>query len=417
MHRLVSSLAVAVAFAAGCGSHRLQEVDAPAASTGKDAAAAVPDPTCAAPGCLRRALKIGDYDRATLQAMVDPRLTVDNGYTVWTIEYVTGARTSLATVTIPFASVAPATGYAIVANNHGTTGLDDPCAISGTVLGAGLAGLFGARGMIGIASDYPGLGTDGLHPYLVRDVEGKAVLDALRAASALAMWQGVPISGRYASVGMSQGGHATLAAAMLHASYAPELDIRGFAAAAPASLFASYWQAGMTLDGPHVPYHAMLVYAWMQHYGYAGPSPWLAGQEATIASALTHDCIAPMNGTGAIADVLGVQRAAIFTQEFIDAYASGTWGPYAAFSGWFDTNRLGAYAQSAPVQIYQGDADTVVSEASTSELVATLRTGGVQVGYEVVPGGTHTDVAFGYLASYELRTEASIAWVRARVDP
>jgi hypothetical protein len=36
------------------------------------------------------------------------------------------------------------------------------------------------------------------------------VLDALRAAQSLARWQAIPTSGRFAVVGVSQGGHATL---------------------------------------------------------------------------------------------------------------------------------------------------------------------------------------------------------------
>jgi len=40
----------------------------------------------------------------------------------------------------------------------------------------------------------------------------------------------------------------------------------------------------------------------------------------------------------------------------------------------------------------------------------------MNVDYEVVPGGTHFDVAFGFVASKELRTTESIAWIRAQLD-
>lgn len=49
-------------------------------------------------------------------------------------------------------------------------------------------------------------------------------------------------------------------------------------------------------------------------------------------------------------------------------------------------------------------------------LVETLRAGGVDVEYEIVPGGTHTDVAFGFVAFAELRTEESLSWLRDLVD-
>jgi pimeloyl-ACP methyl ester carboxylesterase len=348
--------------------------------------------------------------------VIDPRVSIDNGYTVWTIEYWTSDRTSLATVTIPYPLAAPKDGYAIVGNEHGTTGLDDPCKISGTVAGAALAGLFGARGMIGVATDYPGLGTPGLLPYLVSEIEGRAALDALRAARDLARWQKVPTSGRYAVAGLSEGGHATLAAAALHQKYAPELDVRAFAAAAPASVFEEAWRAGF-VDGPLVPFEALLVYAWADHYRYDGPSPWADGMEDSVRSAMTTSCVGAYGSSGGIGAALGTsKRAVLFSKPFIVAFESGTWGPYATFGKAFADNRIGPYTQTAPLQILQGDADTIVPEPSTRALVAALRAGKVEVDYDVVPGATHFDLAFGAVASFEHRTEASIEWLRARLD-
>lgn len=41
---------------------------------------------------------------------------------------------------------------------------------------------------------------------------------------------------------------------------------------------------------------------------------------------------------------------------------------------------------------------------------------GVVVDYEIVAGGTHTDVAFGPVTVAERRTLDSIAWVRERLE-
>lgn len=381
-----------------------------------DAAAQGPDAACATDGCLRAATKVGDYARSVLVPLVDPRVQLENGYSVWTIEYVTAGATSLATVTIPFDTQAPPGGYHVVANNHGTTGLDDPCRYTGKVYGAGLAGLFGARGMIGVASDYPGIGTKGFHPYLVSDVEGRAALDALRAARNLARWQGVPVSGRYAMAGLSQGGHVTLAAAALHKTYAPELDVRAFAAAAPASGFEEHWRSGFSFDGDHIPFHAMMVFAWREHYTSTGPSPWAAGAEATVRDAMQKRCVADLDGSGSIGDAIGTSRAAIFAPEFITAYSTGSWGAYSDFAKWFANNRVKPYTQTGPLKIWQGDADTLVLESATAELVAALRAGGVTVDYEIVPGSGHLGMAFGFVATYETRTTESIAWLRGKLD-
>jgi hypothetical protein len=390
---------------------------APTASSGAPGVAGAPPSSdvapsaaCARAGCLRSATKVGDYTAAQLRPVVDPRASLENGYGIWSIEYVTGDRTSLATVAVPFGVAPPPGGFAIAGNNHGTSGIDDPCRLTGTVFGAGLAGLFGAHGMIGVATDYPGLGTPGTLPYLVSDVEGRAALDALRAARALATWQRVPISGRFTMAGLSEGGHATLAAAALHARYAPDLDIRGFAAAAPASMWFEQWRAGF-VDGPLVPFQAMLVFAWWDHYG--GPSPFVPAIEPVVRRAMTTQCVGANGSAGGIGAALGTtERARVFAPAFIAAYTSGAWGAYPAFGAAFAANRIGPYPQTAPLVIYQGQLDTTVYEASTRALVDALRGGGVRVDYEVVPTATHYDLAFGFVAAYEQRTDASIAWLR-----
>jgi len=374
-----------------------------------------PDPTCAEDGCLRAASKVGDFSRSFLEPYLDPGVRIDNGYSVWTLEYVTDGATSLATVTLPFAVDAPAGGWAVVANDHGTSGVADVCKLSGTVAGAGLAGLFGARGMIGVATDYPGLGTPGVHPYLVSTVEGRATLDALRATRNLATWLRVPVSERYAVVGLSQGGHAALAAAAERASYAPELDIRAFGASAPASVWEEQWRAGVLVDGPHLAFHALMVYAWAAHYGFSGPNVWADDVSGRIDSIMNTECVLPGASISLTAD-LGERADAIFSAPFLRAYGSGDWGVFADFHRWFTLNRIGPYEQTAPLRIYQGDADTTVLEAGTRALVDDLRAGGVEVDYQVVPGGEHTTVAFGFVASDELRTEESVAWIRALVE-
>jgi len=376
-----------------------------------------PDPTCATNGCLRSASKVGDFSLSFLEPLLEPGVNIDNGYTVWTVEYVTDGDTSLATVTLPFAVDAPPAGWAIVANDHGTSGVGDVCKLSGTVAGAGLAGLFGARGMIGVATDYPGLGTPGVHPYLVSEVEAHASLDALRAARNLATWLRVPLSERYAVVGLSQGGHAALAAAAAHASYAPELDIRAFGATAPASVWEEQWRTGVLVDGPHLAFHALMVYAWADHYDYAGPNVWADGVRTQVDSIMNADCVVPLPiAPTTLTAALGERADAIFSPPFLSAYRGGAWGDFADFHSWFTLNRVGAYEQTAPLRIYQGDADTTVPEAGTRALVDELRAGGVEVEYQVVPGGEHTTVAFGFVASDELRTEESIAWVRGLVE-
>lgn len=374
-----------------------------------------PDATCTRPGCLRAFTKVGDYTRAQLLAVVLPAAVVDNGYSVYTIDLFSDGVPTRATVTIPYQLTAPAGGFHLVANAHGTVGVEDLCAVAGTVSGAGYAGLYGARGLIGVAPDYPGLGTPGVHPYLVARSEGRAVLDATRAALQLARHLDVPVSGRTAIVGLSQGGHAALSAGRERAGWAPELDVRAFAASGPASVFEEHWRQGIVFDGPYVGIHAMLIYAWSKHYGYAGPTPWSAAHQSDMDAIMSQHCAFSVSGEATIQQTLGSQADQIFSAGFLAAYKTGNWGAYSDFRGYFDTNRARAWAQTTPVRIYQGEGDDTVLRFATDELVAELRDGGMSLDYLVVPDAGHSDLAFGFLAYPQARTEESLAWLKQQL--
>ena len=81
-----------------------------------------------------------------------------------------------------------------------------------------------------VATDYPGLGTQGPAPYLVGSSEARAVLDSVRAARQL---PGANAGSHFIVWGHSQGGQAALFAGQLARSYAPELKLQGVAVAAP----------------------------------------------------------------------------------------------------------------------------------------------------------------------------------------
>jgi pimeloyl-ACP methyl ester carboxylesterase len=141
---------------------------------------------------------------------------------------------------VPTGVPAPPGGRPVVAVPHGTTGITDGCApsldvqSSGNVVYDDVEALL-AGGAVVVATDYPGMGGPGVHPYLDGISEARAVLDSIRAARD---FEG---TGPAAISGMSQGGHATLYAGAEHATYAPDIDLRGIApVAAPTLLSAAY---------------------------------------------------------------------------------------------------------------------------------------------------------------------------------
>lgn len=132
----------------------------------------------------------------------------------------------------------------------GTQGQGDQCAPSKTMevglrietsppsMGAGYTMLDAysmlEQGFAVVVPDYEGLGTPGHHVYVSRDSQGRAGLDAARAALALPGTDLEPDSATVA-VGYSQGGGAAAAVGELQPSYAPDVNLVGIVAGAPPS--------------------------------------------------------------------------------------------------------------------------------------------------------------------------------------
>jgi pimeloyl-ACP methyl ester carboxylesterase len=376
-----------------------------------------PDPACRLNGCLRAAQFVGAFAKAGLQPFAEPGVKIDNGYGVYRIRYFTNGREAIATVAVPIDSGQKPTGpgWHIVANNHGTIGIDDACAVSAGPAGVGLAAYFGARGFIGVTADYPGLGTAGLHTYLDKEQEGAAVLDALRATRALTTAVGIRTSGRLAVTGLSQGGHATLSAASMIPAYAPELDIRAFAAAGPASAWEEHWSQAARSPGWHVGIQAMLFYSWSKAYGWKDLPLWTAAMARTVDKTMTTQCTFATSGATLISTV-PQDPAEVFDAVFLKEFQSRSWSKYTAVHEAFEKNAIRGFKQTAPIRIYQGAADTIVPEAATRQMVETLKQNGVTVDYVVVPGGEHTNIAFHFLATRQLRTDDALAWLRKLLD-
>ena len=155
-------------------------------------------------------------------------------------------------VLVPTGVPAPTGGRGVVAWAHGTTGLVDGCAPS-------LDGQDGGRlnapdsydrivqilaaGHVVVASDYPGLGTPGVHPYLDGVGEGRSVLDSIRAAATFGATSTAVIEG------FSQGSQAAIFAGAEWPTYAPDIDLR---AVLPIGTPSRFGEAFAALDLPVV---------------------------------------------------------------------------------------------------------------------------------------------------------------------
>ena len=285
----------------------------------------------------------------------------------------------------PLSSELPVLSWA-----HGTTGLGDSCAPSSEYAVGGsseamLAQTVTTLGWAFVATDYEGLGTPGVHPYLVGQSEGRGVLDIVRAAQQL-QGASVATSSPVAIFGHSQGGHAALMAGELAASYAPELNVVGTVAGAPPGdiglIESATAAAGDFLTGG---------FSLMIDAGYLAAYPDLP-VEAVVAAAgrKALDAVGDTCTGEAFelaASVPGTQLDGTKNPDWADAYAA---------------NSPGHVAPSAPVLIIHGDADQVVPQVLSKLILDDYCALGATVERTVYPGADHLTVITLGLADVQL---------------
>jgi acetyl esterase/lipase len=299
-------------------------------------------------------------------------------------------------VMIPTASPPPG-GRPVVAWAHPTTGIEDQCAPSlARVFFASVQGLDDmlARGYIVTATDYPGLGTAGPHPYLVGVSEGRAVLDSVRAAAAL---PGAAAGRSFAVWGHSQGGHAALFAGLLAQSYAPEWHLEGVAAAAPATELAVLLNDDIDTDGGR-NLTAMTLWSWAQVY-HAPLSKVVVPQAVPIIDHLAGLCIERwFDVFSRRGPTEALRREFLKVADFAD---EEPWRRLLA------RNTPGLLAPRIPIFLAQGSADTLVRPQVTQAYAEALCRHGSAVTYDGVQGVGHAFVARD-------AAPAAIAWIAAR---
>jgi pimeloyl-ACP methyl ester carboxylesterase len=283
------------------------------------------------------------------------------------------------TITIPKGK-APKGGWPIMTWAHGTTGIADSCAPSRDPNGVLSSYVYPdlARwlkaGYAVVRTDYQGLGTPGVHGYLIGKDEGRSVLDIVRAARKL----NGRLSKRVIIAGHSQGGHAALWAAALAPGWTPELKIAGTTAFAPASHLGEQGRLIAQLGTPSsITALAALI---LRGADSADPalkvSSLLSDQAAKLYPLTLTECLPAL---GAVNQFAGIAPK--------DALKPGAnLDPLVAFLNANDPETLKI---KTPVEILQGTADTTVFPAFTDQLVTALQGDGANVTYKTYPGISH----------------------------
>ena len=294
------------------------------------------------------------------------------------------------------AGVAPAAGWPIVAWAHPTTGIVDRCAPSQARVRfqmiAGLRDMID-RGYIVVATDYPGLGTPGPHPYLVGNSEARAVLDSVRAARRLTG----TTSPRFVVWGHSQGGQAALFVGLTARIYAPELQLLGVAAAAPATDLRALLEADLgTAGGTNLT--AMTLWSWSRIYD--APIAKVVDPAAMpVVDRLAQECIE------SLFDI--VERRATTRPLLRDFLTDTTFADQVPWASLLQANTPGPLPPGIPVYLAQGDADQLVLPRVTQAYARRLCAAGSRVVYDVLPREGH-----GFVAAKA--AHAAVGWMDAR---
>jgi pimeloyl-ACP methyl ester carboxylesterase len=291
----------------------------------------------------------------------------------------------------------PSGGRPIVAWAHPTSGIVPRCAPSLAIFVfqqmQGLREMLD-RGYAVVATDYPGLGTPGPHPYLVGESEARAVLDSVRVARTMPELGG---SNSFAVWGHSQGGQAALFTGLIAKSYAPELNLVGVAAAAPASDLATLIDDDLgTPGGKNIA--AMTLWSWARVYN-APIENVVVPAAMPVIDRLAEECLESMF------DLWERRNTEISLEHGFLSVSSPT-----AVEPWrslLARNSPGTLPLQLPVFLAQGRTDPVIRPQVTQDYMQRLCKAGSKVRLLVLPGVGHG------LAAYMSKGEA-VDWMADR---
>ena len=287
------------------------------------------------------------------------------------------------TVTVPKGR-APRGGWPVISYGHGTTGIADRCAPSRDSASAPAHGLTAyaypllrrwlRAGYAVVRTDYEGLGTPGVHPYVVGRSEGRGVVDIVRASRQL----DGRLARRYVIAGHSQGGHAALWAASLAPRWTPELRVRGTVALAPVSHLAEQTALlpNFTAPGGLSGLVAMILRGLDVARPDLGVSAGLTQRAAALYPQTLTTCLGQLTSPESFG---GLAPADVIRSE-------APTGPVTAALAQQDPEDLRI---RTPVRVQQGVDDATVFKLFTDPLVADLRRRGAEVSYETYGGVDH----------------------------
>ena len=324
--------------------------------------------------------------------------TLPAGMRGWRILYTTTVNdttraTAVATVFAPVDL--PAGPRPLIAWQHGTVGLQQKCMpslISIPTLGIPALDRIVREGWVIVATDYSFAEKGGPHPYLIGEGEARAALDSIRAARQMPE---LTLEARTVVWGHSQGGQSALWTGIIAPRYAPEIEIAGVAAIAPATKLRNIIAMNQGIDKRLGPYVAR---AYSRFY------PDIAFEQA-----IRPEALAAAREIAGLCGFLPAEepvRAAALTTTFEGpALATRTNAALSARLAQNDPD----HPIPAPLVIAQGAEDDVVPPAVTAGYVEERCAAGQRLEYWTFAGLDH-----GMVRPGSPLEEPLMAWTAAR---
>ena len=347
---------------------------------------------------------------------------VPDGASAWRILYTSTGMDDEPTVVsgtvlipdaVPSASTEATSSRPVLAWAHGTTGVARGCAPSMMANPwGGIPALDEVieQGWIVVATDYEGLGTEGRHPYLVGDVAARNVLDSIRAVASLAerepdAFGEAPPSNTSVVWGHSQGGHSTIFTVQA-GGYAPELEVVGGAAIAPATDLAGLLEAAQdSAAGKALTSLAMV--SWADVYDDVELGQVVRGPARPLVEDIASRCIIVPEALVTLAEASAIRRGVLAVDPSEDPVLSARIAENTP-TGVSDTG------DDLRFFVAQGLDDEVVAPAVTERWASTAcDVGSTVVELHTYEGQDHLSI----VADDSPVDDALLRWTEERLQP
>ena len=299
--------------------------------------------------------------------------------------------------------------YPIFAFAPGTTGIGDQCAPSLENPKAANWGnydshmlMYASQGYAAVTTDYEGMrDISRLHHYMNGELEGRALLDAVRALKNLPDAKGHLKSAQVVVGGYSQGGHAAFWADTIARDYAPDITVKGVVGFGP--VMSVKESIGDVTYGSTLSWFGPYVLTSYRDYYKADYGLERILQPRFVQN-LTGDVLSHCIDT----DIAfwGHNPNTVYTPEFLASINADTFAAqYPELARDLDKNSVGNEATSSAKLINQGKGDNVVLARQSESVMpgmCSASTGPVQL---KLYNGTHYNTMV-------LSLNDTLAWMR-----